>query len=78
MDLDDLEKRRQAYLAVFDNPNGEVVLADMAQFCRATESTFHPDARLAAQLDGRREVFLRIMEHIQLSQEQLYRLKTWQ
>lgn len=74
-DSDILERRRQAYVSVFDTPNGEVVIADLARFCRASESTFDPDPRIAANLDGRREVFLRVQEHIQLSQEQLYRMK---
>lgn len=72
---DFLEKRRQAYLSVFDNPNGEVVLEDLAKFCRASETTFHENARVDAVLSGRREVFLRICEHIHLTQPQLFRMK---
>lgn len=65
----------QAYREVFSGPKGDLVLRDMARFCRATESTFHPDPRLAAQLDGRREVWLRIQENVQLTDEQLFALK---
>jgi hypothetical protein len=70
-----LAQRQQAYRAVFDGPVGRLVLADLALFCRATASTFHADPRAAAQLDGRREVFLRIQEHIQISDDELWALK---
>lgn len=72
---DYLQTRAQAYRTVFDGPLGEVVLKDLSAFCRATTSTFHPDPRAAAQLDGRREVFLRIQEHLQLTDEQLWELR---
>lgn len=70
-----LEQRRLAYLRTFnpDDADNQVVLNDLAVFCRADESTFHPDPRIAAQLDGRREVYLRLMQHLKLSEEQLWR-----
>lgn len=69
-----LTDRSRAYNQVFakDSPAVKAVLADIEKFCRANESTFHPDARVAAQLDGRREVFLRIMDHLTLSGDQLW------
>ena len=50
------------------------VLKDLARFCRASESTFNPDERMHAVLEGRREVWLRIQEHLQLTPEQIYAL----
>lgn len=47
------------------------VLEDLSEFCHANKPTFHIDARVSAQLDGRREVYLRIMDHLNLSFEQL-------
>ncbi|NBN62056.1 Bbp19 family protein [Pannonibacter tanglangensis] len=70
-----LQSRRQAYLSAFAGATGDTVLRDLAKFCRAHESTFHPDARIAAVLEGRREVWLRIQEHLQLTDEELYALK---
>jgi len=69
-----LEQRRLAYLRTFkaEDADTRVVLHDLARFCRAEESTFHPDARVSAQLDGRREVYLRIMQHLNLTEEQLW------
>lgn len=69
-----LFRRQSAYQTTFAGPIGEVVLSDLAKFCRAHSTTFHPDPRIAAQLDGRREVFLRIQQHLQLTDEQLWRL----
>ena len=69
-----LGRRRHAYLATFQSPLGEEVLADLARFCRATQSTFHTDPRVAAMLDGRREVFLRIQQHLRLTDEELWNL----
>ena len=69
-----LRSRRQAYITVFAGPAGEAVLKDLARFCRANRSTFNPDPYLAARLDGRRECWLRIMEHVNLTEDQLYKL----
>lgn len=70
-----LMNRRRAYQLTFNGVSGELVLADLAKFCRADETTFHADPRIAAMLDGRREVWLRIQEHLRLSPEELYRLR---
>lgn len=74
--MDFLLKRRSAYRAVFDiaAPRTETVLRDLAKFCRAHTSTAHADPHMAARLDGRREVWLRIQSHLQLTDEQLWQL----
>ena len=69
-----LRSRRQAYITIFNGPDGEIILKDLARFCRANKSTFNPDPYLAARLDGRREVWLRIMDHVRLNEDQLYKL----
>ena len=69
-----LAERRTDYIRTFNTPGGEKVLADLAKFCRAHETTFHADPRIHAVLEGRREVFLRIMEHLQFTADQLYKL----
>lgn len=67
-----------AYNQVFARSNQftETVLADLAKFCRGSESTFHADPRMHACLEGRREVFLRIEEYINLTREELFKLHT--
>lgn len=69
-----LRQRQVAYCTTFAGPVGELVLADLAKFCRAHDTTFHPDPRVAAQLDGRREVWLRIQQHLQLTDTQLWQM----
>ena len=65
-----------AYRGVFDKDNVYTlrVLRDLAKFCRAHESTYHKDPRVHAVLEGRREVFLRIQEHLQLTPDELLEL----
>lgn len=69
-----LQRRQTAYQVTFAGPGGELVLADIFKFCRMYKSTFHPDPRVAANLDGRREVALRIQQHLKLTDEQLWSL----
>ena len=69
-----LGDRRHAYRATFKGPLAEVVLKDLSRFCRAHESTFHADPRAHAVAEGRREVWLRIQNHLQLSPDQLWEL----
>lgn len=69
-----LFRRQRAYQAVFNSPVGREVLLDLARFCRAHESTYNADPRIAANLDGRREVWLRIEHHLQMDSETLWSL----
>ena len=70
------QRKQIAYQKVFDKDNvfTEEVLRDLAKFCRAHDSTFHKDERAATLLEGRREVWLRIQEQLQLTTDQLYAL----
>lgn len=47
------------------------VLKDLAKYCRANESCFDPDPRIHAVAEGRREVWLRIQQHLNLEPEVL-------
>ena len=69
-------RRHIAYNQVFSHSNQftRVVLMDLAKFCRAHDSTFHKDERAATLMEGRREVWLRIQEHLNLSVEEIYAL----
>lgn len=66
-----LTRRKRSYQLMCLAPASQTALADLAVFCRANESCFNPDPRVHAALEGRREVWLRIQQHIQLSPEQL-------
>lgn len=69
-----LGERQYAYRKTFEGPLAYTVLKDLARFCRAHESTFHGDARAHALAEGRREVWLRIQNHLQLTPAQLWEL----
>lgn len=71
-----LRGRFLAYGHVFDPQNQftREVLEDLAKFCRAHTSTFHADPRKAANLDGRREVWLRIQQYLRFDLEEIYKL----
>ncbi|MEK7062442.1 MAG: hypothetical protein AAB946_00235 [Patescibacteria group bacterium] len=71
-----LARRALAYQRVFltKGKDTDDVLADLATFCRASETTFHADPRLSDVLNGRREVFLRISHFLKLTEDQLWSL----
>jgi len=63
-------QRQLAYSLTFNNESGKQVLEDLAKFCRANETAFHADPRVHAALEGRREVYLRIKDHLELPPEE--------
>jgi len=68
--------RKKAYQRTFmlTNRDNVVVLDDLAKFCRANESRFHADERASIIMEGRREVWLRIQQNLQLTDEQVWKL----
>lgn len=69
-----LGRRRRNYRMTFTSSAGQQVLMDLAKFCRANETTFNTDARIHAALEGRREVWLRIQQHLNLTDAKLFAL----
>lgn len=69
--LDFWRGHKRAYQLTFNSPVGNDVMIDLAKFCYADRSTFDADPRIHAALEGRREVWLRIQHHLNLSSEQL-------
>lgn len=71
-----LNHKAFAYNRVFDRKSvyTEIVLKDLAKFCRAHETTFKADARIHAVLEGRREVWLKIQEYLRLSVDEIYEI----
>lgn len=75
--------RRQSYRRIFLNPtedlkpDAEAVLVDLARFCRGNRACImygqngHVDPFASAILQGRREVWLRITEHLHLPDSKL-------
>ena len=71
-----LTTRKRSYQVTFqeNNRDAQAVLKDLAKFCKADVTTFHKDARAHAVLEGRREVWLRIQNYLQLTPDQLWEL----
>lgn len=69
-----LSRRKQAYEVTLSGPTAEIVLRDLAKFCRAGQTVFHADPRIHAVLTGRQEVWLRIQQHLNLPADRLYDL----
>lgn len=68
------ESIRRAYCQVLGGPSGQMVLADLAKFCRASETCYDADPRMNAVLEGRREVWLRMQQHLRMTPEELFQL----
>jgi hypothetical protein len=73
-------RRWQAYRALFQDGDGkltaeaDIVLGDLRDFCRGHQSTFDPDPRVHALMEGRREVWLRIAEALAIDEPMMMRL----
>lgn len=75
--IESLKNRTLAYKNCFDTSQLEnrAVLTDLALFCRIFTTTEEPGQKEDPKvLEGRRQVFLRIQEHIQFDHLQLYQL----
>lgn len=74
--LDIIRLRRQSYQNLFnlESKSVRVVLADLARFCRAGQTTFHENQRMSDVLQGRREVWLRLADHLNMTEGELYDL----
>jgi len=68
--------RHDKYMSVFrDNIAGEQVLADLKRFCFYDKEIYDTDPTKMAFLAGRRSVFLRILGLLDLTPEQVNKLK---
>lgn len=71
-----LRSRKLSYERTFveKSADAQFVLKDLAKFCRANQSTYDPDPRIHAVLEGRREVWLRIQKYLNLTPDQLWEI----
>jgi hypothetical protein len=70
--LDFMKWRKQSYQVNLQMADGRLWLDDLARFCRANETCVVPgDRDRSLVLEGRREVWLRIQNHLNLTPEQL-------
>ena len=68
-ELNFLTERKRAYQMAFKSVAGEAVMKDLTRFCRAKITTAGDEL-----LEGRRQVFLRIQQHLELDVDQLFKL----
>jgi hypothetical protein len=63
---------KRAYQLTFGTDAGKVALDDLGTFCRSKETCVIPgDRDRTYVLEGRREVYLRIQDYLELTPEQL-------
>lgn len=70
--------RRRAYRDVFTHPRAETVLADLKRFAHIGQSSFSEadiHGRRQAYIEGRREVVERIIGYLNVSDDDLRRMK---
>jgi hypothetical protein len=72
--FDRLREKKKAYQLTFGSPAGGKVLDDLMEFCHVNESCFDADPRIHAALEGRREVFLRIQQMMEIPSQHLFKL----
>jgi hypothetical protein len=71
--------RARSYRRVFTREGAidrdcEIVLADLRDFCCGNATTFSADPYVSARRQGRREAWLRIMQHLNLDEERVQKL----
>ena len=67
--------KKRDFQLTFGGPSGQRVLAHLANFCRANDNAAVPGNRdLTNILVGRREVWLLIQRHLNLTSEELFAL----
>lgn len=76
-----LKNKERAWRSLLKAQNGElnesakIALADLRYFCNGTKSNFSVDALEMARMEGRREVFMRIMTFLNFEYSKLYDLE---
>lgn len=75
---EELRHRQVAYNNVFQKESifAQEVLKDLKKFCHADQSSFHPDPRMHAVIEGRREVWLRIQHQLEKTLEEILEIYT--
>lgn len=72
--IDEFKDWKSGY-QIFRTPEGQAVLHDLLEYCHFLDDTFLPDAHERSAREGRRQVFLRIIQALNLSVEEL--LQVW-
>lgn len=69
-----LTPTRRAFYRIFHRPDSDLVLYDLWRWCHYNSTTHVPgDTHGSAQLEGRRQVFLRILNMARIDERHLMR-----
>lgn len=66
------QRKQWGYRQAFDNEAGKIVLADLRIYCHATKTAFSSDPLEMARIEGRREVFMRVMDFLKVDYDTIY------
>lgn len=67
----DVRDCSMAFKSVFRSPSGAVAFNDLTHFCWAFQSTYHDSQRASDIAEGRRQVWLHIMQNMELTDDEL-------
>jgi len=71
-----MKEKRALYIRVLGNEAGKEVISDLRVFCYGTKTTFDKCPYETARREGRREVFLQIMNTLKIDFEEFYDYET--
>jgi hypothetical protein len=66
-----LTGRLQNYRRTFTSDTGDKVFTDLLRFAKLGETFYHQDPYVRGMIEGRREVVVRIADHLNLSPDEL-------
>lgn len=64
-------KVRDAYVSTFNHPQGETVLAHLADACGATQTTARENTNDILIAEGRRQVWLLIQDMVGITEQEI-------
>lgn len=76
-----IRSKEWAFRALFKGQDGQlneaakIALADLRTFCHGTQSNFSKNALEMARMEGRREVFTRVMAFLEVDYSKFYQLE---
>lgn len=76
-----IRRKEWAFRTLFKGDDGslneaaKVALADLRAFCHGTQSNFSKDALEMARMEGRREVFTRVMNYLEVDYSKYYQME---
>jgi len=67
-------RKKYAYVNLFRGENSDVVLKDLIDFCGYKKSSYAENPHEVYHREGRREVILRILSHLNMTEDEINQL----